>query len=124
MDVAAAGAVRPRRDAVVSRSDRQTRPANEKGPTFVGPVSGITPSAHRPDPDDPGGLGAEESGTERTGPTHENLVAFRRGRRWAEVGRHYDRANDRVTPGLWMAAAGPATKVDLPTWPLAAIPRW
>jgi len=25
---------------------------------------------YRPDPDDPGGLGAEESGTERTGPTH------------------------------------------------------
>ncbi len=25
--------------------------------------------ANRPGPDDPGGLGAEESGTERTGPT-------------------------------------------------------
>src|SRR5947199_8906071 len=27
----------------------------------------------RPDPDDPGGLGAEESGTDRTGPTHDKL---------------------------------------------------
>jgi hypothetical protein len=29
----------------------------------------------RPDPDDPGGLGAEESGTERTGPTQSLLLA-------------------------------------------------
>ena len=28
-----------------------------------------------PDPDDPGGLGAEESGTERTGPTQYCLIA-------------------------------------------------
>jgi len=30
----------------------------------------------RPDPDDPGGLGAEESETERTGPTQCILVAI------------------------------------------------
>ena len=53
----------------------ESRPTNEKGPTFVGPVSGLTPSANRPDPDGPGGLGAEESGTERTGPTQDYLVA-------------------------------------------------
>src|SRR5215470_16623888 len=35
-----------------------------KGPTFVGPVSGDKPLCDRPDPDGPGGLGAEESGTE------------------------------------------------------------
>ncbi|CCE10866.1 hypothetical protein BRAS3843_550006 [Bradyrhizobium sp. STM 3843] len=53
--------------------------------------------ANRPDPDDPGGLGAEESGTERTGPTHTNFMLDGRGGRWAEVGRHYDSANDPVT---------------------------
>jgi hypothetical protein len=37
--------------------------------------------ANRPDPADPGGLGAEESGTERTGPTHANLFAVQGGRR-------------------------------------------
>src|SRR5258705_3289640 len=54
--------------------------------------------ANRPDPDDPGGLGAEESGTERTGPTQTFLVAMQDGGRWAEVGRYYDSANDPVTP--------------------------
>jgi hypothetical protein len=33
------------------------------------PQVGIIYPANRPDPDGPGGLGAEESGTERTGPT-------------------------------------------------------
>ena len=53
--------------------------------------------ANRPDPDDPGGLGAEESGTERTGPTQDFLFAIQQGGRWAEVGRYYDSANDAVT---------------------------
>jgi len=44
----------------------------------------------RPDPDDPGGLGAEESGIERTGPTQCFLLAIQQGVRWAEVGRYYD----------------------------------
>ena len=44
----------------------------------------------RPDPDDPGGLGAEESGIERTGPTQCLLFAIQQGGRLAEVGRHYD----------------------------------
>jgi len=51
----------------------------------------------RPDPDDPGGLGAEESGIERTGPTQWILLAIQRGSRLAEVGRYYDSANDPVT---------------------------
>ena len=58
---------------------------------------GINYAANRPDPDDPGGLGAEESGTERTGPTQDYLVAIQQGGRWAEVGRYYDSANDPVT---------------------------
>ena len=96
MDVAAAGADQPRRPAAVpkpdvqgliSKPDLQALPTNEKGPTFVGPVSGLTPSANRPDPDGPGGLGAEESGTERTGPTQYPLVATQRGGRLAEVGQ-------------------------------------
>ena len=59
---------------------------------------GITFPANRPDPDDPGGLGAEESETERTGPTQDLFVAIHDGGRWAEVGRYYDSANDPVTP--------------------------
>jgi hypothetical protein len=44
----------------------------------------------RPDPNDPGGLGAEESGIERTEPTQYFLLAIQQGVRWAEVGRYYD----------------------------------
>jgi hypothetical protein len=61
---------------------------------------GVSLAANRPDPDDPGGLGAEESGTERTGPTQDFLVAIQRGGGWAEVGRYYDSANDPVTDGF------------------------
>ncbi|KRQ00426.1 hypothetical protein AOQ72_11090 [Bradyrhizobium yuanmingense] len=39
---------------------------------------------------DPGGLGAEESGTERTGSTHVTLFAVQGGRRLAEKRRYYD----------------------------------
>ena len=58
---------------------------------------GINYLLNRPDPDDPGGLGAEESGVERTGPTQDCLVAIQKGGRWAEIGRYYDSANDPVT---------------------------
>jgi hypothetical protein len=43
---------------------------------------------YRPDPDDPGGLGAEESGVERTGPTQVFLSQFSRavgGRKWGGI---------------------------------------
>ena len=53
--------------------------------------------ANRPDPDGPGGLGAEESGTERTGSTQGMVVASQGGGRWAEVGQQYDSANVPVT---------------------------
>jgi hypothetical protein len=62
---------------------------------------GINCLRNRPDPDDPGGLGAEESGTERTGPTQDSLLAIQRGSRWAEVGQYYDCANDPVTAFFW-----------------------
>jgi len=58
---------------------------------------GINSPANRPDPDDPGGLGAEESGTERTGPTQWLLFAIQVGARLSEIGRYYDSANDPVT---------------------------
>ena len=58
---------------------------------------GINYPANRPDPDDPGGLGAEESGAERTGPTQEYVLASQRGGRLAEIGPYYDSANDPVT---------------------------
>jgi hypothetical protein len=57
--------------------------------------------ANRPDPDDPGGLGAEESGAERTGSTQDCLLAIQHGGRWAEVGRYYDSTNDPVTAHFW-----------------------
>src|ERR1700761_8677062 len=68
-----------------------------KRTNFRWPSMGINYPANRPDPDDPGGLGAEESGAERTGPTQEYLLATQRGGRLAEVGRYYDSANDPVT---------------------------
>jgi hypothetical protein len=65
--------------------------------------------ANRPDPDDPGGLGAEESGAERTGSTQEYLVAIQQGGRWAEVGQYYDSANDPVTAYFWRDSPAPRT---------------
>ena len=62
----------------------------------------------RPGPDDPGGLGAEESETERTGPTQCILVAIQRGRRLAEKGPYYDSANDPVTGPIGRFAASDA----------------
>ena len=75
---------------------------------------GINYAANRPDPDDPGGLGAEESGTERTGPTQDFFVAIQKGGRWAEVGRYYDSANDPVTACFWLArgAADNSSRAD------------
>ena len=68
-----------------------------KRTNFRWPSMGINYPANRPDPDGPGGLGAEESGTERTGPTQDFLVATQQGGRLAEVGRYYDSANVPVT---------------------------
>ena len=67
---------------------------------------GINYAANRPDPDDPGGLGAEESGTERTGPTQCFVLATQQGARLAEVGRYYDSANDPVTACFWLDRGG------------------
>jgi hypothetical protein len=88
--------------------------------------------ANRPDPDCPGGLGAEESGAERTGPTQDLFVAIHKGGRWAEVGQYYDSANDPVTawmgdcaPGFREPKAQPAigARIQLPH-PLAAARGW
>ncbi len=68
-----------------------------KRTNFRWPSMGINYPANRPDPDGPGGLGAEESGTERTGPTQDLFVATRKGGRLAEVGRYYDSSNVPVT---------------------------
>ena len=75
----------------------ETGTPKRKRTNFRWPSMGINYPANRPDPDDPGGLGAEESGAERTGPTQEYLLATQRGGRLAEVGRYYDSANDPVT---------------------------
>jgi len=85
-------------------------------------------SCDRPDPNDPGGLGAEESGIERTGPTQGFLLPIQHGSRWAEVGRYYDSANDPVTAQIcdgigFLAQPGTAGcgRSSIPArWPLAA----
>src|ERR1700686_4889409 len=81
-------------------------PPKRKRTNFRWPSMGISSPANRPDPDDPGGLGAEESGTERTGPTQDYVLAIQRGGRLAEVGRYYDSANDTVTAGCAMSHPG------------------
>jgi hypothetical protein len=73
------------------------RSPKRKRTNFRWPSMGINYPANRPDPDDPGGLGAEESGAERTGPTQDFLFAIPKGGRRAEVGQYYDSANDPVT---------------------------
>jgi hypothetical protein len=100
---------------------------------------GINYRANRPDPDNPGGLGAEESGVERTGPTHPLLFAIQMGSRWAEIGQYYDSTNDPVTayfrsgqdPPGQSARAGIRTAAprrlflsDGATAPLAAARGW
>jgi hypothetical protein len=89
-----------RRVSVRLRNPDSEVAEKEKGPTLVGPVSDQL-FCDRPGPDDPGGLGAEESGIERTGPTQMILIAIQQGTHWAEVGRYYDRTNDPVTGDEW-----------------------
>jgi hypothetical protein len=71
---------------------------------------GINYLVNRPDPDNPGGLGAEESGVERTGPTHPLLFAIQMGGRWAEIGQYYDSPNVPVTAYFrpWTGRTGPS----------------
>src|ERR1700730_11546250 len=83
-------------DGRIARASDEACP-KKKRTNFRWPSMGISSPANRPDPDGPGGLGAEESGTERTGSTQDFLVAIQRGGRWAEVGQQYDSANDHVT---------------------------
>ena len=100
------------------------RTPKRKRTNFRWPSMGINYPANRPDPDDPGGLGAEESGTERTGPTQDFFVAIQQGGRWAEVGRYYDSANDPVT-AIFRAGTGCAASGEFGSaaGPLAAAPR-
>src|ERR1700686_191744 len=90
-------------------------PPKRKRTNFRWPSMGISSPANRPDPDGPGGLGAEESGTERTGPTQDSLLARQRGSRWAEVGQYYDCANDPVTAFFWPGMGlAPPHRVRMP----------
>ena len=57
----------PHRDRLRSTQENDPVSQKTKGPTRAGPV--VDKLYARPDPGDPGGLGAEESGIERTGPT-------------------------------------------------------
>src|SRR4051812_13584721 len=67
-----------------------TAPPKRKRTNSRWPSDGDYSPCDRPDPDDPGGLGAEESGTERTGPTQWFLLAIQLGGRLSEVGPYYD----------------------------------
>ena len=99
-------ASRMRLQCARARRVEDAHPQKEKGPTLVGPVMGINSPANRPDPDDPGGLGAEESGTERTGPTQCLFFAVRVGGRLSEIGPYYDSNNDPVTDDFRRANLG------------------
>jgi hypothetical protein len=55
-----------------ARARKRASP-KRKRTNFRWPSIGINSPANRPDPDGPGGLGAEESGTERTGSTQDYL---------------------------------------------------
>jgi hypothetical protein len=79
----------------------RTAPEKKKDQLALAQYGDKLSPANRPDPDDPGGLGAEESGAERTGSTQEYLLAIQLGGRWAEVGQYYDSANDPVTAHFW-----------------------
>ena len=72
------------------------RPANKKGQLAPAEDLGIYLLRNRPDPDDPGGLGAEESGAERTGSTQCLFIASQNGGGLTEFRPHYDLANVRV----------------------------
>ena len=72
------------------------RPANKKGQLAPAEDLGIYLLRNRPDPDDPGGLGAEESGAERTGSTQYLFIAIHNGSGLTEFGPHYDLTNVRV----------------------------
>jgi hypothetical protein len=65
---------------VPERLKSQHPPKNKKDQLALAQY-GDKLAANRPDPDDPGGLGAEESGTERTGPTQYFLLAIQHGGR-------------------------------------------
>src|SRR5258707_12195140 len=76
-----------------SASGGRSLTPKRKRTNFRWPSIGKNSPANRPDPDGPGGLGAEESGTERTGSTQDLLVASQRGGRWADRGQEYDSSN-------------------------------
>jgi hypothetical protein len=68
-------------------------PANKKGQLSLAGRIGDLPDCeekNRPDPVDPGGLGAEESGAKRTGSTQYLSFAAHNGGGWAEFGQQYD----------------------------------
>jgi hypothetical protein len=62
------------------KKPKKKKPKKKKDQLSLAQYKGIH-LANRPDPDDPGGLGAEESGIERTGPTRCLLVAIQKGGR-------------------------------------------
>jgi hypothetical protein len=62
------------------KRESNKKPKNKKDQLSLAQYWGML-LANRPDPDDPGGLGAEESGAERTGPTQGPFVAIQKGGR-------------------------------------------
>jgi hypothetical protein len=69
-------------ESVLSRREiaRKREPKKKKDQLSLAQYWGML-LANRPDPDNPGGLGAEESGAERTGPTQGFFLAIQNGGR-------------------------------------------
>src|SRR5262249_47552312 len=68
-------------------------PKKEKDQLSLAQSRGINP-CDRPDPDGPGGLGAEESGTERTGSTQNHLSQMGAAGGWRKWGSNMMHFND------------------------------
>jgi hypothetical protein len=83
--------------AMTARDARPKHPPKEKGPTFVGPVWGLTPLRTGPIPKAPGGWGLRNPEPKGPGQRSALLFAKPHGVGLAEVGHHCDPANDPVT---------------------------
>src|SRR5690349_10159924 len=72
---------------------RMRPPKKKKDQLSLAQSRGLAP-CDRPDPDGPGGLGAEESGTERTGSTQNHLSQVGTAGGWRKWGRSEEHTSE------------------------------